>query len=459
MSTFSVGLLRDGRRADRYLLELLEWGRGQDNLTMTNLLPGTDDDGWRLLDFDLLVDLRAQGVSADFVGDARLGVLSLDCSTGFWETFHRRPKTWFAIVHHTPAYPQGRAVLEGALATKYLFHLNRTHVRRKSLSHLRTLLQRLASGGELPGRERRLFDCGVPSLRHRAISLAKMAYRLGLRAGYRLLNIRQKWELSLCHGGWRHVDLARSIKLSAPRGHFWADPFLYEHEGKTYCFVEDFVFRTRRAHIAALELTAAGAIEIGCCIREDFHLSFPFLFTYGGVLYMCPESSATRQVRLYRCTTFPLQWELCHVAMDDVSAADSMFFAHGGKWWLMTSIDNSGAGDHCSELYLFSGASPFETNWVAHPQNPVRIDPEGGRNAGLVIEGDRLFRGAQRQGFDQYGEGLLLYEIVAINEQTYSERLVSEIDCSARGGLLGAHHISSTGSITVIDHLRRRFFP
>lgn len=459
MNTFFVGLLRDGNRSDRYLLELLEWGLRQHNLRMINLLPGGDDEGARQPEFDLLVDLRQRRAPADVVATARLGVLTLDCSSGFWETYHRRPKTRFAILHHTPAYPAGRTVLEGAFATKYLFHMNRMHLRRKSLSHLRALLERVASGGELQGIESRLSDEGAPVLRHRASYLAKMAYRLGQRAAYRLLNIRPKWGLSVCHGGWRDADISRSTTVSAPRGHFWADPFVHEHEGRTWCFVEDFVYRTGRAHIAVLELTSAGAIEIGSCIREDFHLSFPFVFTYEGALYMCPESSAARQVRLYRCINFPLQWELCHVAMDDVSAADSMLFAHGGRWWLLTSIDYSGAGDHCSELYLFSGESPFEANWAAHPQNPIRIDPEGGRNAGLIVEGDKLFRGAQRQGFDQYGEGLLLYEIFELNEHTYRERLVSEIDGSDQSGLLGVHHLSSTGSITVADHLRRRFLP
>jgi hypothetical protein len=89
----------------------------------------------------------------------------------------------------------------------------------------------------------------------------------------------------------------------------------------------------------------------------------------------------------------------------------------------------------------------------------LRIDADGGRNAGLILEDKRMFRAAQRQGFDQYGKGLALYEIVELNEQVYVERLVSQIDCSYRSGLLGSHHVSTTGKITVFDHVGRVFFP
>jgi hypothetical protein len=174
---------------------------------------------------------------------------------------------------------------------------------------------------------------------------------------------------------------------------------------------------------------------------------------------MCPESSEARQLRIYRCKNFPLEWELCAVPMDGVSAADSMLFEHGGKWWMLTNIDRSGLDDHCSELCLFYASSPFDQDWTPHPQNPLRIDADGGRNAGLILEDKRMFRAAQRQGFDQYGKGLALYEIVELNEQVYVERLVSQIDCSYRSGLLGSHHVSTTGKITVFDHVGRVFFP
>lgn len=465
MNTLAIGILVDGEPADRHMMALLDWGRTEPNLTITMVRA----EHVKAMRLDLLIQFGRGECSSAILEHARLGLLAIDyqgaafADCGFWEAYDSLPKTHFAIRHHTPDHSHGRTVISGAFATKYLFHLNRAHLHQKSISHLRLLLRNIAVSGAIGGCEDEAPYSGraypTPRALHRALYLTKMAFRIGKRALRRLLNIRHKWGLSLVRNHWRHAPLCLAHTVNAPRGHFWADPFLYQHQGKTYCFVEDFVYQTGRAHIAVLELTASGATALGPCVEDASHLSFPFLFTYEGQLYMCPESSAARQVRIYQCIGFPLQWELCHVAMDDISAADTMFISHGGKWWLMTSIDYSGAGDHCSELYLFSGDSPFARNWIAHPQNPIRIDPEGGRNAGLIIEDGKLFRGAQRQGFDQYGEGLLLYEITVLNELVYEERLASEIKRGFRAGLRGTHHISTTGEITVVDHLRQCFSP
>lgn len=446
--------------------------RAADSMAQFYTVPAPDVQRIRELNLDLLIQFGQKEFHGAVLGAARLGSLVLDyhgnraskqVEPGFWEAYYKSPKTRFAIRHHTAEHPEGRTIVSGAFPTKFLFLLNRTHLYQKSSAQLRTLLRKFASSGALPDYQSTGPYSGpshaAPDVRHSVVYVGKMLFRIGQKIAYKLLNIRQKWGISVIQSDWRNAALWRSTQLSAPRGHFWADPFLYQHKGKTYCFVEDFVYSTIRGHITVLELTASGATEIGACIKEDYHLSFPFLFKHEGMLYMCPESSEARQVRIYRCAAFPQQWELCHIAMDDISAADSMFFQHGGKWWMMTNIDHSGLDDHCSELYLFSGASPFEENWVPHPQNPIRIDPDGGRNAGMIIEGGKLFRAAQSQGFDQYGQGLILYEIVEINEVAYQERLVSRITCDFRDGLLGSHHVSTTGNITVFDHVSRCFFP
>jgi hypothetical protein len=239
-----------------------------------------------------------------------------------------------------------------------------------------------------------------------------------------------------------------------PQGRFWADPFLHSHGGRTYCFVEDFVCKRNKAHITVLEIAGTKAIEHGIALEEPFHLSFPFLFRYKGELFMCPECFESGQIRIYRCTGFPLKWELASVVMEGVSAVDTVLFEKAGKWWMLTSFDESGAGDPSSELYVFSSDSPLGTSWTPHPQNPIRIDADGGRNAGLIIDGEKIFRLAQRQGFDQYGQGLLVFEIKTISESTYIEQLVSEIDPAFRKGLRGTHHLSCDGETTVIDHCR-----
>jgi hypothetical protein len=162
-------------------------------------------------------------------------------------------------------------------------------------------------------------------------------------------------------------------------------------------------------------------------------------------------------INLYRCTEFPHRWELAKVLMNDVSAADTMIFQKNGKWWMLTNMDRSGGDDYTAELYLFYAESPLSNDWTEHPQSPVRIDCQGGRNGGLIVERDKIFRVGQRQGFGQYGKGISIYEIRVLDENTYMETIVGEINPDFRAGLLGTHHLSSVAGMTAIDHVSWEF--
>src|SRR5260370_22283039 len=116
---------------------------------------------------------------------------------------------------------------------------------------------------------------------------------------------------------------------SHPRGRYWADPFLHTRGVRTFCFVEDLVQKTGKGRITALELVGTQIVEHGVALQEPFHLSFPFLFEYQGELYMCPESCASRQIRPYRCTEFPLKWELQKTLMRGVSARHAHLLRRG----------------------------------------------------------------------------------------------------------------------------------
>ncbi len=420
----------------------------------------------KALDFDLLIRCGSGIMRGDILRASRFGIISLHHGdnrvnrggpAGFWECYYKWPQTGFIIQRLTEELDAGDVLVRGSFATRYFYSLNQAHIYEKSNAHLKNLLSRIASTRKLPPAENApnpysntLFR--VPNPIQSVVYGLKVFKRISIKVITRLLMLRKRWGISLLSCKWDKSVFWRSTEVKPPRGRFWADPFLYSHGGRTFCFVEDLVYKTGRAHITALEITGTKASELGTALKEPFHLSFPFLFQYQGALYMCPEARESGQIRIYRCAEFPLKWELQTVIMEDVRAADTMLFEREGKWWMLTNLDESGADDHCSELYLFSSDSPLGTNWTPHPQNPVRIDAHGGRNAGLVVDGEKVFRLAQRQGFDQYGQGLLVYEIKTISESLFVEELVSEINPTFRRGVRGTHHLSTDGKTTVIDH-------
>jgi hypothetical protein len=187
-------------------------------------------------------------------------------------------------------------------------------------------------------------------------------------------------------------------------------------------------------------------------LSEDFHLSFPYVFRHDGVLYMCPETSAIREIRLYRCIDFPLRWVHCATLMQDVSAADTVMFEKDGRWWMLTNIDSSGLGDHSSELHVFCADSPLSSEWRPCASAPVIDSPLCARNGGLIADESGIFRVAQKQGFNVYGEAASVRRVVHLAEDGYVEALELDIDLHIDGQNRDCHHLASNSRITVFDY-------
>lgn len=401
---------------------------------------------------------------------ARFGVLSFHHGdnrvnrggpAGFWESYLEWPSTGFVIQRLTAELDGGEVLVRGSYSTKWFFLLNQATLFTKSNVHLKDLLKRLARDRRLPPAEEpipysaRLFR--APSIGTCLDYIARVAGRSIRKGVASLFRYRYRWSVSFTFSDWRRAVLWRSITPPPPRGRFLADPFVWQQGDKTFCLVEDYTYGERLGRISAMEIDRQKASPPELVLVEPFHLSFPYLFEFEGTIYLCPECSGARQIRLYRATEFPRKWEFVKAIMNDVCAADTMLFEKGNRWWMLTNLDRTGQGDFGAELYLFWSDSPLSDSWQAHPANPLKIDSVGGRNAGLLRDGDRLFRAGQVQGFDQYGVGVRLFEITSLSPNEYQERPVDEIQPGFRDRLLGTHHISSRNGVTVVDSARREF--
>ena len=422
------------------------------------------------LGVDILVQIDSPkplpGISA--AGKSGLLELSYGSNTqkaaprpGFWTSYYRKNKTEFQIRHYQPGVDSGRLLLHGAFSTKHLFSENYQNLIRQGNAQLTSIIMRLVhDAAVLPIRKEQGFDFSrdsPPGLSALLIYALKSSYRLAHKLSRRALNIRQKWSLSLSIGPWMNSNDNDVLKIEPPQGKFWADPFLLKEGGQIYCFFEEYDYKKKKGHISVLSIDGGKIMEIGRCIEQPFHLSFPYLFRYAGHIYMCPEASASNKITIYRSQVFPLKWVAHSVAMENISAADTMIFEFEGKWWMFTNIDTSGTHNYCSALHIFHSETPVNGRWTAHAMNPIIVDPRGGRNGGLIMQDGRIFRGAQVQGYAQYGQGIIVNEIVLLNEFQYVELERKEFGPCRKSGVVGVHHISSTGDMTIIDQLTNRF--
>ena len=219
-----------------------------------------------------------------------------------------------------------------------------------------------------------------------------------------------------------------------------ADPFMLYDNDTWYMFFEVKTEKTRLGQIALAASTD------GFCwtykqivLKEKFHLSYPYVFTWQNEYYMVPETLKDRSVRLYKASRFPFQWDFYRYLLSDVDFVDSSVLNFGGLWWLFTSPPTN------DQLHLYHSENLFGP-WVAHPSSPiVKGDPQNARPAGrFLILGDRIIRFAQDDAAT-YGRSVRGYEIIELTPTTYNERALerSPIISATNTGWnsLGMHHI------------------
>lgn len=419
------------------------------------------------LQLDVLLMAGSGTLQGGILTVAKYGVISPrysdqttvpDGPAGFWEVFLKLDYTGFAVHELSGCAHLGKELISGRIRTQYYYLLNRLHIRQKCLHYLKATLSGIARDRRMPAQSGSMpakrTARGLPSLYIQVRYVAALLSRLIGRVARRRLKMDFKWNVAFKKCDWGTLSMDKAVKIPNPSNHFLADPFVVKESGRDYCFLEDYDYSTRKGHIAVYQLHDDHAERLGYALVEPFHLSFPYMFRYKSELYMCPETSRNRQIRIYKCVVFPLQWQLHSVLMDDVSAADTMLFERDGRWWMLTNMDVAETGDYCTELSIYWADSPLSNQWTAHPANPLIIDAAKGRNAGLLFDADGVYRVAQKQGFDFYGKAFSINRIDQLDEQDYHETEVRTVQADFFPDLLGTHHMHSSDGITVFDFLK-----
>ena len=220
----------------------------------------------------------------------------------------------------------------------------------------------------------------------------------------------------------KNQDFAPEFLAPADRQNWCADPILVDADGKTWLFYE--AVRGDHGHIEVAQVLEDCTLGEPKVILEDAcHYSYPFVFRQGDSWYMIPESSASSQVRLYRATAFPEQWELCRVLLPEV-AVDTTVFERDGQLYLLTYLPRSGSERVTPRAYRmdFCGEEVVLTSLPWEHYDELRV-----RGAGPVFYEEQSYcRPAQISQELRYGDGLVFYRINC-NEE-YRETKVCEMD-------------------------------
>lgn len=205
--------------------------------------------------------------------------------------------------------------------------------------------------------------------------------------------------------------------------HWAADPILIDYEEKTYLFYE--VVDNNRGYIAVSEVRDDCSLSDPVVVlKDDNHYSYPFVFQWNNQWYMIPESSSAGEVRLYKSVEFPSKWELTCILLKQVSV-DSTVFETNGAIYLLTYFLCPGTECVVPKAYLLdlSQNVPKVTPIAWDTYDELKC-----RGAGPIFSiGNKLIRPAQRNENNQYGNGVIFYQL-QLSHDKYQEKHIGSLE-------------------------------
>lgn len=231
------------------------------------------------------------------------------------------------------------------------------------------------------------------------------------------------------------------VNMNAPS--ILADPFLFEFNGELFLFYEHqdkWIGGKGRICMQKTKDLKEWTPEVDV-LEEPFHLSFPWVFSENGKIYMLPETGGSRSIRLYQADDTSLtKWSLCKILMEDEQPwTDSVIYKKDGNYYLFTSHDV-----HSKQIqHLFVSDNLFGP-YKEHPASPIYDGRDGGRNAGSIIEyKGEIYRPVQ-VCLNSYGEQTSIMKIEELTPAMYNEKLYKEniIDTSMPAYREGGHQFN-----------------
>ena len=236
------------------------------------------------------------------------------------------------------------------------------------------------------------------------------------------------------------------------------DPFVFEYSGETYVFAELYDLLEGHGVIGYSKWTDGRFSNWQTVIKEDYHLSYPFIYTdEKGDVHIIPESFQDRSVYSYRATCFPEKWVREDNLISDVEYVDTTLLDTSEGHFAFT-YDIAVAP---KELLLYRLQNGYI---VTNDKKCICTDDSVARPGGRFLRyHDNLIRVSQ-DCLESYGHGIVFSKVCQDFWNEYHEERVGyfgvrELWSSSKLTSLGVHTYNATGKFEVIDIKNTRFSP
>ena len=238
-----------------------------------------------------------------------------------------------------------------------------------------------------------------------------------------------------------------------------ADPFIFNHKGKTYIFAELINALTKRGEIGYCVYDGTGFTKWVPVIREPYHLSYPNIFEYKDKVYIVPESNQGDNLCLYEAADFPDKWEKVRVLKNGVKCVDTTFLCNDGDKFAFT-YDISDQNNKRLLMYRINADFSINDGSCVFVSNNDSSARPGGN---FFCFRDKTIRVSQ-DCKDYYGKGLVFSEVKSVDDNQYDESILFQIGYEdivlyPKMKVIGIHTYNSNEQFEVIDFKRSYFKP
>jgi len=223
---------------------------------------------------------------------------------------------------------------------------------------------------------------------------------------------------------------------------FVADPFMLHTDALWYMFFEALDRETQRGVIALATSNDGFTWNYEqVVLKEEFHLSYPYVFEWQGERYMIPETLGASAVCLYKADEFPTRWSRQQKLIEGAHA-DPSIVRFDDLWWMFTCTM-----PYQHDVLRLYFARDLEGPWKEHPRSPIVVnDKSRARPAGRILQLDgHLIRFAQ-DCVPVYGTRVRAFEISKLTREIYveAEHASPVLSPSGEGwNAMGMHHVDA----------------
>lgn len=441
----------------------------------------SDDDVMKIdsYDLDVLIRFGFGIIKGSILRSARFGVWSLhhgDNSVnrggppGFWEVVNGEAVTGVTLQKLSPDLDGGEVIRKSFITTnRTSFNRNQNNIFWAGVELFTSALKDLSLGKlevapveSYSEKPKSNFVSGFYSYplykdpeNKKAFAIFLSFWRRRLKEIFQEKMAPPNWALYYNYSKSEGIEKAlfRYKKLNPPRGYDWADPFVIKHAGEYFLFFEELKINGK-GHISLLIFDQAGKLKSPnpqIVLKENWHLSYPFIFAENSFFYMLPEAAESGEVWIYESLEFPARWEKKFKIMDNKALYDPTLLFKDNMWYLFATEKINVGSSTDQYLHIYYSKELFGNNWLPHAENPVTRDDRGSRPAGKIFEQEgKLIRPAQL-GAPNYGYGIQFKEITELSPLKYSEKEIDTILPKFRNGIIATHTFNFDGIFAVVD--------